>query len=679
MTFTRMMTRNHFNTLPTTDDASAGARQAGAESGNSTAGFWIKTKWLRCLRIGTLSVVLLGLLWLSCRADAESNGPVVAGSIGGRVTNERGEPILARVFLYRYPFDLADPTALAPNADAALWTDAAGVYTFTGLTVGVYRVGFSDLNDRINQVIAYSSDLELPAPVYAYQFYSDSIHFAADARDLTVMGNAITDIDAVLHPVSVVTGTINLTTTMAARVDVLVLLLQPTQQGWQFVRGDLVENVTLLLNQPHRIEFRVGRLAAGAYRLCAMAFAGWGASDPLFQDWGWVGCYGGSGAAPLDPLTDLPVQAASDITASAGITLPNLNFTLTHLAVRPLPDVPGISGRVTSDDGQPLTGILVQAYRSDYSPEFVPVEDWVKSVYTYTNANGEYRLSISEPGYYALGFDNGSVHYWPGQYIPEFYADAATLAQATALQWAAGQKLSQIDASLSRMPLITGRLHLTQVEHIAAPLLVAYQQSTAGWTAVHQLDLTRVGSVSFPERFNARTGDYVLQLTPGTYRIAVHAMLGFSLAPQPIYAYYGGATLETASDLLLEPNQLRADVNITLGEGDFEGVIDGQVTGDGMPLAGIQVELYHTGSAQPALFVTTDSNGHYRMSALLNGVYWVRALPTSETYVPTFYGGYTVFAGAKAITVVGPSPVTAVNIDLATQPSHQIFLPTVRR
>ncbi len=495
------------------------------------------------------------------------------------------------------------------------------------------------------------------------------------------MGNAVTSIDAMLHPVSAGTGTINLTTTMAARVDVLVYLLQPSPQGWQFVRGELVEEVTLLPNQPSRVEFRVGRLAAGAYRLCAMAFAGWGASDPLFQDWGWIGCYGGSGAAPLDPLTDLPVQSATDFDVSAGITLSNRNFTITHLAVRPLPDVPGISGRVTADDGQPLTGILVQTYRSDYSPEFVPVEDWVKSIYTHTNANGDYRLSISEPGYYALGFDNGYVRYWPGQYIAEFYADAATLAQATSLHWEPGQKLSQIDASLSRMPLITGRVQLTQVEHIESPLLVAYQQSAAGWTAVHQLDLTHAGSVNFPspERFNPRTGEYVMQLAPGTYRIAVNAMLGSTLVPQPIHTYYGGATLAVASDLLLEPNQIRGDVNLTLGEGDFAGVIEGQVTGGGTPLAGVQVELYHTGATQPSLFVTTDSNGRYTMSALLNGEYWVRALPVNGAYVPTFYGGYTVFTAAKAVAVVGPSPVMGVNIALATQPSSLRFLPMVYR
>ncbi len=84
-----------------------------------------------------------------------------------------------------------------------------------GLTVGVYRVGFSDLNDRSNRVIAYFLDLELPTPVYTYQFYSDSVHFAVDARDLTVMGNAVNGIDAVLHPVSAVIGAISLTTTMA--------------------------------------------------------------------------------------------------------------------------------------------------------------------------------------------------------------------------------------------------------------------------------------------------------------------------------------------------------------------------------------------------------------------------------------------------------------------------------
>ena len=289
-------------------------------------------------------------------------------------------------------------------------------------------------------------------------------------------------------------------------------------------------------------------------------------------------------------------------------------------------------------------------------------------------------MLISQPGYYALRFDNGSVRYWPGQYTPEFYADAATLEEATPLQWAAGQKLSQTDANLSLMPQITGRLHLTQVEHIDAPMLVVYQQSADGWTVAHQLDLTHTGSASsLPEYFNARTGDYGMQLDPGTYRLAVNATIGSALVPQPIHTYYGGATLATASDLLLEPNQLRGDVNITLGEGDFEGVIDGQVTGGGTALAGIQVELYHTGSTQPALFVTTDSNGRYTMSALLNGVYWVRALPANGVYVPTFYGGYTVSSGATAITVVGPNLVMGVNIALATQPSHLVFLPAVRR
>lgn len=659
MTFLRVMRLNNLNPIPTTS-------------------FQIGTRWRGCLRLAALSVVLLGLLWVSCRAYAKDNTPLAAGSISGRVTNEQGAPLLARVFLYRYPFDRAAPTALVPVPVAALWTDATGIYTFTGLTVGVYRVGFSDPHDA-NQVMA-DHFWGLPAPVYAYQFYSNSVHFDAGS-DLTVMGNAVTGIDAVLHPVSVVTGAITLTTTMSARVDLLVLLLQPTPQGWQAVRGDLIEDVTLLPTQPSQVDFRVSRLAAGVYRLCAMAFAGWNATDDLFQDWGWAGCDGSSSVAPLDPLTDLPIQEAADLEISAGITLSNRDFTLTHLAVRPLPDVPGISGRVTADDGQPLTGILVQAYHADYAPEFVPPEDWVKSVYTYTNANGDYRLALSQPGYYVLGFDNGAVRYWPGQYSAKFYPNAATLDQASPFYWAAGQKLLQIDASLSLLPQITGRIQLTQVEHLTAPMLVAYQQSIDGWTAVHQLDLTHAGYVNAlsPERFNVHTGDYVLQLPPGAYRIAVNAMLGSTLVPQPIHAYYGGATLATASDLRLEPNQIQGDVNLALGEGDFEGVIEGQVTGDGAPLAGVPVELYHTGATQPALFVTTDSNGRYTMSALLNGVYWVRALPTSRTYVPTFYGGYTVFAGAKAVTVVGPTPVTDVNIALATQPSRLSFLPIVSR
>lgn len=110
------------------------------------------------------------------------------GGISGAVTDASGQPLPAhQVYLYSDPHD--DGNWVSGGNWA--YTNATGVYSFTGLNPDVYHVSFKD-----------------PGQVNAPEFYNDALTIE-DATDIVVRPGEITPhINAQLEPFSHITGTV---------------------------------------------------------------------------------------------------------------------------------------------------------------------------------------------------------------------------------------------------------------------------------------------------------------------------------------------------------------------------------------------------------------------------------------------------------------------------------------
>lgn len=130
-------------------------------------------------------------------------------------------------------------------------------------------------------------------------------------------------------------------------------------------------------------------------------------------------------------------------------------------------------------------------------------EDGVTVATTVTNDQGAYDFGPVAPGDYRIGFDDPS-----GDWVAEFFDDAASLDVATPIRLAAGKPYAIADAELSPNLSIRGS--------------VGYG-SDAGWrppwpddinVTLHRLDGSIVGTVVTGDLFAFRT------LTPGDYRLS---------------------------------------------------------------------------------------------------------------------------------------------------------------
>lgn len=150
-------------------------------------------------------------------------------------------------------------------------------------------------------------------------------------------------------------------------------------------------------------------------------------------------------------------------------------------------------------------------------------------------------------------------------------------------------------------------------------------------------------------------------IAPGSYRVRADASLALGFADE----YYSEQFLQSlATTITMPAGGTLTNINFTLTLG-YE--ISGVVTGNGVPLSGIDMDVYAANgeflSGYPG---TTDATGAYRIGALPPGQYYVRANPdpaAGQFYTTRYIGGGTSLASATPVTITNAG-LTGQNIAL---------------
>lgn len=343
---------------------------------------------------------------------------------------------------------------------------------------------------------------------------------------------------------------------------------------------------------------------------------------------------------------------ATDIVVNDGDTVTNIN---TQLSLRG-----ALGGHITNQSGNPLSNIAV----------FLDVEVttyegnvyWNNAAFTTTNANGDYHIDSLNPGNYRLGFQdyNGVA-----RYAPEVYDNVETYDEATIVPLAAGQAITDINATLDALGTIQGLVtdgNGLPVSNIAVQLYQYINDpSQPFWRNAQSFNTESDGTYRFPA------------LSPGLYRVGfTHDSYPIAYAPE---FYNDAATFAEAADIAVSNGITVTDINAQL---EAPGGINGHVTNvQGDPLEMVTVRLYKLepdGNYWNNLETTqTDQDGFYTFAALAGGDYRLQFsidYISPSPYEPEFYNNAVTLEEATTVQVTRGMVVD--NLDVALAPYAKI-------
>lgn len=324
------------------------------------------------------------------------------------------------------------------------------------------------------------------------------------------------------------------------------------------------------------------------------------------------------------------------VALTAGTTTPGINAALTAGGQ--------ISGTVTDGTTNgPAAGVSVEA---------VDAKGYEYSMAT-TDSQGQYTLPGLSPS------TTYRVEFFPAQgssLASEFYPGGASTEAAALVPVTVGQTTPNIDETLSAGGSISG-----VVTDAASGFPIAGVPVTLTDDAGQQV--TNAYGIQ-----TAGDGTYdVTNLPPGSYKVQFSSE--GSLADQ----YYNDAsTLSAASSVNLSAGQAITNIDAALTQGGtLEGEVTDPSTGQAVPDAYVDVL-----DANDNLVTTgyTDPSGHYEISGIAPGSYYVEAVQFLGTLFFSntisarvgFYGSSTL-AGATPVTISAGSATTGIDIALAAR------------
>lgn len=305
-----------------------------------------------------------------------------------------------------------------------------------------------------------------------------------------------------------------------------------------------------------------------------------------------------------------------------------------------------ISGRVTVASGEPLSGAEVDLM---FEHPLYP-GSWQTADTTLTDSNGFYVLRQLRPMTYTLAFIDRF-----NTYISEFYSNSMSLGQATPVRVGRFENRVNIDGVLDPGGTITGKITVlgeasgeeAYVYVMERPLPESFHHYTFQTLSDPQSGLYRFGG-----------------LPSGSYIVGVYQYL--DLGGFMFNGYYGGQSYESAQPITVTAPLTVANIDIDLGQGQFEGVIDGIVTSHGVPLANIQVVLYPGDMYSPAFFTTTTSvDGRYSIGGLLDRNYVIGFRDPAGIYISEYYADAISRDSASSLFVTGGNSPVHADADLS--------------
>ncbi len=508
--------------------------------------------------------------------------------IRGTVTDEAGAPLAnINVSAYRYNGSWWEPVG-------GVTTDAAGAYDIGGLAAGTYRVQFFD--NRSPQE-------------YLPEYYDNAASLES-AADITVAAGGTTgNINAQLAKGAHIKGTVT-DEAGAPLANIYVSAYRYSGSSWAQIGGATTDASGA---------YDVGGLAGGTYRVQFSTY--WPQEYlPEYYD----------NAATL--------ESAADITVPAGGTTGNINAQLAKAA--------HIRGTVTDEAGAPLANINVSAHR--YNGSWWEQVGWTVT----TDASGAYDVGGLAGGTYRVQFST----YWPQEYLPEYYDNAASLESAADITVPAGGTTGNINAQLAKAAHIRG----TVTDEAGAPLaninVSAHRYNGSWWEPVGGVTTDASGAYD------------VGGLAGGTYRVQFSTYWPQEYLPE---YYDNAASLESAADITVAAGGTTGNINAQLAKAAH---IRGTVTDEaGAPLANINVSAHRYNGSwwEPVGGVTTDASGAYDVGGLAGGTYRVQfSTYWPQEYLPEYYDNAATLESASDISVTWGSTID--NIDAILQQAYRL-------
>ncbi|MBM4151976.1 MAG: hypothetical protein FJ220_00440 [Kiritimatiellaceae bacterium] len=330
------------------------------------------------------------------------------------------------------------------------------------------------------------------------------------------------------------------------------------------------------------------------------------------------------------------ITNAKTITLGTGVTSNNINASLSYLSK--------ISGKVTGPNATNIAdGVTVIAYRWTGT-------QWDVVTSALTDGDGEYVISQLPVDTYRIGFFDDAYQ----RYSSEYYNNASDVNSGTNIVVPADTTVSNINASLSVASSISGKITRsdgsTPIGNVEA---IAYKWDGTSWVWVNN-------------GYSDTDGQYLIgRLQAATYRVGF-----FDGSWQYLGEYYNNApSVSNAANIVVASETTVTNINASLLS---YSSISGKVTGPGGTpnLIDIVVRVYQfNGSWQIVDEATTDSYGDYTINGLLAGTYRVDFDDPSDLFVYEAYNNATNVNVGANIIVAAETSVTGVDASLALAPS----------
>lgn len=570
-----------------------------------------------------LSTLFLSMLFIACLLPRSSatlyaqsvpnvspdgttpDGAQIVASITGRVTNVRGEPLEGiTVFVENLHF----------TGEDVFYTDANGNYEISHLPTGIYYLIFSDL--PYPDFFSFSGN----ASEYATSYYGGIVH--EEAIPISVTGSDVTGIDMTLPQSGEIVVELTAVPELiveSAPVNLDIWLFYQINGVWEIV--DWIDSDFMPAPDGAAQQINLINIAPADYHICIELY---------------------------NFIANLRVEECYDnaLRVEEGRTLSVLSGETTTIAMELGQNsfYGAISGRVTSESGEPLMGITVRAEGAN--------EASVMSIETTTAEDGSYTLAPIEPNVYAIRFeDQRSTQTLDDSlnFLSKFYDEEIVLDP--------NEEVSGVDVVMTESGTIGGTITVEDTLVDNTTIVELYSVDDLLYT---------IDRYQF--RVENRTANYSFSyIAPGEYYVR--------LVTRPFKLYYpSAAIIDDATRIKIGAGEVLDDVDFVKIDNLPEyGQITGQVTtqnGESVPYARVSYYRVRTvdGKDAPVSVAVADEQGRYRVPTVEPGRYKLcvdgvqYSSNVHEVLHETCYGNTSYVEDATTIPIDVGELVSGINI-----------------
>lgn len=495
---------------------------------------------------------------------------VAASAIQGRISTTNGQAITsAFVSLYENADNGETLSSTHPeiNTVSIITPTDSITYTWSGLTAGVYRLCASGVISEANVQVSN-----------CYNQAGEDVNAAQDITVTVGMTAANIDIELEVKEFAAITGTVTSILGGPLSGIRITTYISNTVSGWNVVSEDILTD--------KNGRYSINHLVEGIY-----TFSYHSANMPFASE-----LYGGASS----------LESATTIQLSAGEMRPDVNAALYG---------PVISGTVTSEAGEPLSGISVYAFwwdpnRSEYG----------SSTAVRTDENGNYQKVLFYSGRWTLYFED------PGDaFVDAYLGNSPTLENAEAITLTKRDIQTNVDFVARTGAKVSGTVTLNGAPFSRRFRVQPYLLVDGEWTE---------GAPTFVEDPN---GAFTVPgLRPGRYKFAVEAVF----REITLYQFYGNQDIETATEVEVNVGKDIHGIDVNLETELFDGALAGRVTYQDEPVENILVAIdrrpdgYHL----PTIELYTDAEGDFQAEGVTPGNYCVRFSDPQGKYATNNFG-----------------------------------------